>query len=92
MRKSFSLRTPPEWGTTRPTFHTLRVTMHPVFLHGRGLVSALGSDLTSALECLRHGGVEPARLEVGPGITWPYFAIADADTFTHADAYTDTAV
>lgn len=52
-----------------------------VYLHGRGLVSALGADLPSALACLATGGVEPARL-CGPGGTpaWPYFAIDDADT------------
>ncbi len=49
-----------------------------VYLHGRGLVSALGPDIPAALSCLQHGGVEPAALEVGPGIVWPYFAINDA--------------
>ncbi|PAT00463.1 MAG: hypothetical protein BSR46_02685 [Candidatus Dactylopiibacterium carminicum] len=56
----------------------------PVFIQGRGLVCALGADLPAALECLRSGGVEPARPETGPA--WPCFAIADADADWQARA------
>lgn len=51
--------------------------MNEVYLAGRGLASALGPDLGSALAALRRGGVEPIRFEVAPGFAWPYFAIAD---------------
>ncbi|MBS1209262.1 MAG: beta-ketoacyl synthase [Proteobacteria bacterium] len=53
--------------------------MQPAYLHGRGLVSALGPDLPAALACLKSDGVEPGRLKVGPATVWPYFAIANDD-------------
>jgi 3-oxoacyl-[acyl-carrier-protein] synthase-1 len=50
--------------------------MHrPVYLQGRALASALGTDLDAALERLRAGGVAPRPLEAAPGGHWPYFAI-----------------
>ena len=46
-----------------------------VYLQGRGLASALGTDLDAAIACLRTGGVAPRPMEAAPGCTWPYFAI-----------------
>ncbi|MDP5240955.1 beta-ketoacyl synthase N-terminal-like domain-containing protein [Uliginosibacterium sp. 31-16] len=60
--------------------------MQAVFLHGRGLVSALGPDLPAALACLKAGGVAPAQLEVGPGIVWPYFTIDATESDWYARA------
>ena len=49
----------------------------PVYLNGRALASALGTDLDAALDCLRRGGVAPRALDAAPGERWPYFAIDD---------------
>ena len=51
--------------------------MNPVYLAGRGLASALGPDLASAMVALGQGGVQPGRFEVAGGWAWPYYAIAD---------------
>lgn len=49
-----------------------------VFLGGRGLACALGSDLATSLDTLRHGGIAPQAMEAAPGQCWPYFSIADS--------------
>lgn len=51
--------------------------MRPVFLAGRGLVSALGDCVPRAVETLRDGGVSPAMFEIAPGLNAPYFRIVD---------------
>ncbi len=49
-----------------------------VYLQGRGLASALGTDLDAAIACLHTGGVAPRPIEAAPGCRWPYFAIPEA--------------
>jgi len=41
--------------------------VNEVFVAGRGLVSALGADLTQALRALRAGGVAPVEVDIAPG-------------------------
>jgi len=53
--------------------------MNEAYLAGRGLASALGPDLTSALVALGGGGVAPTRFELAGGFAWPYYAMADED-------------
>ncbi len=53
--------------------------MSEVYLAGRGLASALGADMPSALAALQAGGTIPARVEVSPGLTCPLYAIDDPD-------------
>lgn len=54
--------------------------MNSVWLTGRGLASALGPDLPSAIDCLAQGGSAVRRIPATlPGGDWPYFAIADAE-------------
>lgn len=54
--------------------------MNSVWLAGRGLASALGPDLPSAIDCLARGGTAVTRVPtILPGSDWPYFAIADAE-------------
>ena len=53
--------------------------MNEVYLAGRGLASALGPDLASALVALGQGGVAPSRFEVAGGFAWPYYAMADEE-------------
>ena len=54
--------------------------MSGVYLAGRGLASALGPDLAQATAALRAGGVAPRNIEVGPGLTTPYFAMPPGET------------
>jgi len=51
--------------------------MNEVYLAGRGLASALGPDLDGALVSLADGGVAPQRIDVSPGFSWPYYAMAE---------------
>ena len=51
--------------------------LNEVYLAGRGLACALGPDLPSALLALARGGVRPGRIEVAPGLTWPYHGIQE---------------
>lgn len=53
--------------------------MNEVYLAGRGLASALGPDLGTGLAALSQGGVAPSRFELGGGLAWPLYAIADDD-------------
>lgn len=53
--------------------------MNEVYLAGRGLASALGPDLGTGLIALSQGGVAPSRFELGGGLAWPLYAIADHD-------------
>jgi len=53
--------------------------MNEVYLAGRGMASALGPDLASALVALGRGGVAPTRFELAGGFAWPYYAMADED-------------
>ena len=59
--------------------------MNEVYIAGRGLASALGPDLASALIALGQGLVAPARFELAPGLGWPYFAITEEDAEEAAD-------
>jgi len=54
--------------------------VNEVYLAGRGLASALGTDLGSALVALVEGGVEPGRFELADGSAWPLYTIADDDS------------
>ena len=49
--------------------------MSPVYLKGRSLASALGTNLPQALACLSSGGRPPQRMTLPGGTDWPYFAI-----------------
>lgn len=49
--------------------------MKPVYLQGRGLVSALGENLPQALEALAAGGVVPQRIRLPGGTEWPCYTI-----------------
>jgi 3-oxoacyl-[acyl-carrier-protein] synthase-1 len=51
--------------------------MNEVYLAGRGLASALGPDLASALVSLARGGVPPRRFELADGSAWPLYMMAD---------------
>lgn len=51
--------------------------MNEAYLAGRGLASALGPDIASALVALGRGGVAPTRFELAGGFAWPYYAMAD---------------
>lgn len=51
--------------------------MSGIYLAGRGLASALGPDIPSAIDALQRGGVQPSRLEAAPDSAWPFYAIAD---------------
>lgn len=53
--------------------------MNQAYLAGRALASALGPDLGTALQALRHGGVPPVPLTLADGSLWPCYAIADPD-------------
>lgn len=48
-----------------------------VYLGGRGLACALGSNLDAGLQSLHRGAPSPGRIEAAPGNVWPYFAIPD---------------
>ncbi len=53
---------------------------HEVFIQGRGLACALGTDLDAATACLASGGIAPGALcSPGGSPTWPYFGIPDED-------------
>jgi 3-oxoacyl-[acyl-carrier-protein] synthase I len=54
--------------------------MNEVYLSGRGLASALGPDLESAVATLVQGGVTPQPFTLADGSAWPYFGIADEDS------------
>ncbi|HEY0635418.1 MAG TPA: beta-ketoacyl synthase N-terminal-like domain-containing protein [Gammaproteobacteria bacterium] len=49
--------------------------MSALYLHGRSLISALGSDLQQAAMTLAQGGVKPRPTPLPGGTQWPYFAI-----------------
>ncbi|HEY0664858.1 MAG TPA: beta-ketoacyl synthase N-terminal-like domain-containing protein [Gallionella sp.] len=49
--------------------------MRPVYLQGRGLISALGGNLTQALATLAAGGVAPQRITLPGGTEWPCFTL-----------------
>ncbi len=51
--------------------------MNQVYLAGRGLASALGPDVASALVALAQGGVPPRRFELADGSAWPLHTMAD---------------
>ena len=51
--------------------------MNEVYLAGRGLASALGPDVASALTALAQGGVPPRRFELADGSAWPLYTMAD---------------
>lgn len=51
----------------------------PVYLHGRALASALGTNLDAAMVSVDAGPVRPQPLEAAPGNHWPYYAIPVAD-------------
>lgn len=51
--------------------------MNEVYLAGRGLASALGPDVASALVSLAQGGVPPRRFELADGSAWPLYSMAD---------------
>ena len=53
--------------------------MSEVYLAGRGLASALGPDLATAVTTLRAGGVDPIDFDNGAGGTTPYFALPTTD-------------
>lgn len=53
--------------------------MSGVYLHGRSLVSALGSDLQQAADAVARGGTAPQRRELPGGTDWPWYAIAHTD-------------
>lgn len=48
-----------------------------VFVQGKGLASALGSNLPAALAQLATGGIAPGTLSGSATLGWPYFGIAD---------------
>ncbi|HEY0819850.1 MAG TPA: beta-ketoacyl synthase N-terminal-like domain-containing protein [Rhizobacter sp.] len=50
--------------------------MNEAWIAGRALASALGPDLDNAMRALRQG-VEPRRLTLADGSSWPCYAIAD---------------
>lgn len=51
--------------------------MNEIYLTGRGLASALGPDVASALAALAQGGVPPRRFELADGSAWPFYSMAD---------------
>lgn len=51
--------------------------MNEAYIAGRGLASALGADVTSALGTLAQGGVQPTRFELADGSAWPLYTMAD---------------
>jgi 3-oxoacyl-[acyl-carrier-protein] synthase I len=51
--------------------------MREAYIAGRGLASALGPDLGSALAALTAGGVAPVPFALADGSAWPCYAIAD---------------
>lgn len=51
--------------------------MTGIYIAGRGLASALGSDVSSAIAALKRGAVRPSRVKVTSDTQWPFFAIAD---------------
>lgn len=53
--------------------------MRPVYLHGRGLASTLGANLSQALAYLSDGGRAPQRMALPGGTNWPYFGINHAE-------------
>lgn len=55
------------------------------YLHGRGLVSALGPSLDTAV-LAAAGNVQPGRLQLTPDNAYPYFAIADGGDDWYARA------
>jgi 3-oxoacyl-[acyl-carrier-protein] synthase-1 len=50
--------------------------MTDLYLHGRSLVSALGSDLQEAAGAVQGGGPAMRRRELPGGTDWPWFGIA----------------
>jgi 3-oxoacyl-[acyl-carrier-protein] synthase-1 len=51
--------------------------MNQAYLAGRGLASALGPDLRSALAALAQGGVPTRPFPLADGSAWPFYAMAD---------------
>lgn len=49
--------------------------MTALYLQGRSLISALGSDLPQATATLAAGGVKPQRIPLPGGTEWPFFPI-----------------
>jgi 3-oxoacyl-[acyl-carrier-protein] synthase-1 len=49
--------------------------MSALYLHGRSLISALGSDLREAIAGVAGGGVKPTRIALPGGTAWPFFRI-----------------
>lgn len=54
--------------------------MRPVYLHGRGLISALGANLPQALQALATGGKGPQRVQLPGGTDWPCYTIDRSST------------
>lgn len=54
--------------------------MKPVYLHGRSLTSALGTNLPQALAAMAAGGKMPQRVVLPDGTEWPYFGIEHPET------------
>lgn len=50
--------------------------MSGLYLHGRSLVSALGTDLRQAVAAIARGGVAPQRRALPDGTDWPLFGLA----------------
>jgi len=53
--------------------------MRAVYLHGFGLVSSLGANLSEALKSLAAGGKEPQRLNLPGGTDWPCYSIEHSE-------------
>ena len=53
--------------------------MNEVFLAGRGLASALGPDLNSALRSMGQAGATPHRWDLPGGFAWPLYTIDEHD-------------
>lgn len=51
--------------------------MREAYIAGRGLASALGPDLDTALAALGAGGVPPTPFALADGSAWPCYTIAD---------------
>lgn len=54
--------------------------MKQVYLHGRSLTSALGTNLPQALAAMAAGGKMPQRVVLPDGTEWPYFGIEHPET------------
>ncbi|MCM5679176.1 beta-ketoacyl synthase [Schlegelella sp. S2-27] len=51
--------------------------MKPVYVRGRALSCSLGLDLRACARAVRSVPPSPARVEVAPGMSWPFHAIPD---------------